>query len=228
MKKVFFFMSIALMVLATSCKKDSATAPIIPIENSGNENIAYSYFVKTNSLCGKNKNDVIDIMKEMNMTQKSGTEYIQKEKDYIVEISFTDVDDNNFVDIVTVTLHPSEASGHEIIFNYKYVLGLANAIGSECKMLNDNVACRFHGFYSDDKDEWMSRNFNGFVNGNDVAAEYLGGGSAYWLENSIEEYEPKGKDSFTGMRLTPVQQMNGGKLIDEYAISFTFAFKQVL
>lgn len=228
MKKLFFFMSIALMVIATSCKKDSKSSPVVPF-NSGNENIAYSYYIKTNNLCGQGKKDVIKYLKEMNMTQKSATEYTYKEKDYAVEISFADNDDNDAVDIVTVTLHPSEVPGHENIFNYKYVLGLANAIGSECKMLNENIACRFRGFYSEDKGEWMSKNFDGFVNGNDVAAKYLGSGSAYWLDNTIEQYEPTEKEAFTGMILTPVQLMDDTKNpIDEYTITLTFAFKQVL
>ena len=75
----------------------------------------------------------------------------------------------------------------------------------------------------------MSKNFNDFVEGKDVEPEYLGGGSAYWLDNSVESYEPKDKDPFTGMSLTPVQLMDDTKNpIDEYTITLTFAFKQVL
>ena len=73
MKKLFFFMSIALMVIATSCKKDSKTAPVVPI-SSGNENIAYFYYIKTNNLCGQGKKDVIKYLEDMKMTKKSATE----------------------------------------------------------------------------------------------------------------------------------------------------------
>lgn len=75
---------------------------------------------------------------------------------------------------------------------------------------------------------WLSRKIDSFVEGKDVTETYLGGGSAYWLDSSIEGYEPTEKEVFTGMRLTPVQMIDGTKLIDEYTITLTFVLKQII
>ncbi len=225
MKKVFFFMSIALMVLTTSCKKNDKN--VVPT-NDGDENVAYTYYVNTRNLCGKSINDVIASMKSMELNQTSQTKYSKNFGKYAVEISFTDGDDNNVVETLTVTLLPSEDPKSEKLFTYNYVLGLAKLINTEDKMFSDNVPCRFYGFYSEDKGAWLSRKFNDFVSGKDVTEAYLGGGSAYWLDNTIENYEPTEKEAFTGMILTPVQMMDGTNPKDEYKIILTFAFKQVL
>lgn len=225
MKRLFFFVSVALMVLATSCKKSDKN--VVPT-NDGDENVAYSYYVNTRNLCGKSVNDVVAGLKGMELNQETQTKYSKNFGKYAVEVSFTDVDDNNAVDILTITLLPSEDPKHEKLFTYDYVLALAKLINTEDKMLSDNVPCRFYGFYSEDKGEWLSRKFDDFVNGKDVTEQYLGGGSAYWLDNSIENYEPTEKETFTGMILTPVQMMDGTNPKDEYKIILTFAFKQVL
>lgn len=240
MKKLFFFLSLALAVIATGCKDNQKSQPVevpkVPVEekNSGDSHLVYQYYMKTKNLCGQTVTEVTEYLtgKDMQFEQATPTVFFFNKEDHHVEINFTDPDDNGTVDILTVTISPSEAEKHKVIFNYDYVMELAKIIGQTDKLFSTGVECKFYGFYSQAGALLGSKgDFEAFVSGKWVTRENMNSGMAYWLDSSISEYIPNNVEKpqqFTGMYIRPIQIQNGGQPIDEYKIIMSFVIKQVI
>lgn len=240
MKKLFFFLSLALAVIATGCKDNQKSQPVevpkVPVEekNSGEDNIVYQYYQKTKNLCGQTTQEVADYLtgKDMQFEQATPVVFFFNKEDHSVEINFSDPDENDTVDILTVTISPSEAEKHKLVFDYDYVMQLAKAVGKSDKLFNTGVECRYYGFYSQAGALLGSKgDFEAFVSGKWVTPENMNSGMAYWLDSSISEYIPNNVEKpqlFTGMYIRPVQIQRGGQQIDEYKIIMSFVIKQVI
>ena len=238
MKKLFFFLSLALAVIATGCKDNQKSQPVevpkVPVEekNSGDDHIIYQYYLKTKDLCGAAPTTIEDEMKKMQLEQATSTVYFLNKEDHSVEINFIDVDDDSKVDKLSVTVSPSEAEKHKEIITYKYVKEFAKFVGKEDKMFATGVPCRFYAFYSQAGAMFGNKNdLEGFLSDKWVTSENMNGGMIYWLDSSVSEYIPNNKEKpqkFTGMFVRPIQVMKGDNPTNEYKVNFTFVIDQVL
>ena len=233
MKKLFFFLSLALAVVLTGCENDNKSQPVevpkVPVEekNTGDENIVYTYFLGTKALCGETIEEVATSLSKLNFQSPSDTEFILKNESYSVNVTLVDDDDDKVVDILAVSIEPSEKEGHAVMLNQDVFFDFVKQVKAEVKLLQgEKTACSFYGLYSMNGDQIVSSTkFEELAEGK-VDAGKLSGSVAIWLDENIKEFKPfdtENPQEFTGMIVTPIQFKG-----DEFIVNFAFVNKRTI
>lgn len=230
MKKLFFFLSLALCVVLTGCQDDNKVVVPEegrdPVENSGDDNIAYTYYQGTKALCGQTMDDAAAHLQELKMQPMSEFVFALDNGDYSVYVALGDEDDDKYVDILSVSIEPSEKKDHKVLMTQEAVLEFAGLVGAEDKMLAKDVKCPFYGLFDKAGEQIVpASQFKDFVAGKAVDAEHLNGGYALWLDETIKEFklDAENPQPFTGMVMSPIQ-IEG----DEYILHFAFVNNQII
>ena len=233
MKKLFFFLSLALAVVLTGCKKGNYIDDVDPNppENTSDENVIYTIYQKTKSLCGMKMDDAIAGLLEMDLQKMSETNFYLDAKDYGVNFFLIDEDEDEIVDILAVSIAPSTEKEHKVILTRKTVCEFAKQVGQEDKMLASSAPCLFYGYYDAVGNKVMSGDgFEDFVEGR-LEVEHMNAGMALWLDENIKEFDPsevKEPKPFTGMCLNTIQMMDGDEPLDEYTVNISFVDGETL
>jgi len=223
MKKLFFLLSVAVMVMATSCKPDnSLTFPV----NDGEENPIYTYYSATQNLCCSSIATVDQKLTKLGLTAAGTNKYQLVGKEYVVTIDYVDVDSNETIDIFNVTFTPAEQK-HDAALTFDCIKKFVGTVGNSMKLFATPTQCRFYGFYSANG-TWLGA--MGDVNGvfGAVNEQTINNGYAFWVENSVETYDPslKAPNEFTGMYLKSTAAT--GSTTGEYNIVLSYVINQTL
>ena len=218
-------MSVALVVMATSCKKDDQV--ISPV-NDGEENVLYSYYSATQGFCGTSIATIGNKMKDLGFTQAGTDKYQLVCKEYVVTIDYVDADKNESIDILNVTFTPAEQK-HDKTLTFDYIKEFMNAVGNEVKLFSTNPTyCRYYGFY-DVNGKWVGEigDLTGLLE-SELKENNISGGYAFWLGKDLEKYDPsfKAPNEFTGMYIHPTTATAANP--GEYNVVISFVINQTL
>jgi len=227
MKKLFYLLSVALVFMATSCKNESYIDEFSgDADNDGKDNPIFTYYSATQNLCGSSIATVDQKLKDLGMTAVDANKYQLVGKEYVVTIDYADVDKNESIDILNVTFTPAEQK-HDAVLTFECIKQFSTAVGNNMKLFATSTACRYYGFYSAEG-KWLGAmgDVKSFYGSDAATDKSISGGYAFWLDESIKDYDPslKAPNEFTGMYLNPTASKTEG----EYDIVLSFVMKQTL
>lgn len=227
MKRLFFFMAAALVMVA--CNKNKADEPTNPDPKPQQDttvvtkNLIHDQFDEMLPLVGLKKSDYEAAMKKAGYEKYEGTEiYGKSTANTISEVS-SSVNGSDVVYKITCSIRPfkNDSSKYEPQMTVEYVKDVIVKIGNNCEMGADKINCRFLATYNQIGQKICSSpsDFEKVL-----TAGNLNGTKTYYVDAKIEQWNPESTVPYVGIIMNvqdaiPVQ----GSTATEFSVAFEFS-----